>query len=80
VVVNAPNRDNAVTFLEYMASEEAQVYFANGNNEYPAVEGVKVDNPALAEMGAFKADDINVDAYGRNQAIAQLLYDTAGWR
>ena len=80
IVKGAPNRDNAIQFLRYMASDEAQIYFSDGNNEYTVVEGVKTDNPALNEMGPFKADEINVEAYGRNQAEAQLLYSIADWR
>jgi iron(III) transport system substrate-binding protein len=32
---HAKNPANAVKFLEYLASPEAQNYFANGNNEWP---------------------------------------------
>lgn len=80
VVANAPNRDNAVRFLEYLASDEAQQYFANGNNEYAVVEGVQVDNPALDTIGRdFVADKLNVAVLGRNQTQAQIIYDQAGW-
>jgi len=41
VAKNAKNRAAAVKFLEYLASDSAQTYFANGNNEYPAVASVK---------------------------------------
>jgi len=34
----APNKDNAIKFLEYLATPEAQRYFADGNNEYPALK------------------------------------------
>ncbi|MBT9497553.1 MAG: cyclic nucleotide-binding domain-containing protein, partial [Zoogloea sp.] len=45
----------AVMFLEYLASDAAQRYFADGNNEWPAVASVKVSgNPALEAMGDFK--------------------------
>ncbi|MEL6948111.1 MAG: extracellular solute-binding protein, partial [Pseudomonadota bacterium] len=39
VAKNAPNKANAIKFLEYLASESAQVYFSAGNDEYPAVAG-----------------------------------------
>ena len=55
VLKNAPHRENAVKFLEYLASDEAQRYFADGNNEWPVVRGVKVDNPVLNALGDFKA-------------------------
>ena len=79
VVANAPNPDAAAQFLEYLASEPAQRYFANGNNEYPVVPGIEVDNPALDAMGDFVADDLNVAVLGENQTQAQILFDQAGW-
>lgn len=79
VVANAPNRAHAVAFLEYLASDSAQRYFANGNNEFPAVATVEVDNPALNELGDFAADELNVAVLGENQTQAQILFDKAGW-
>jgi iron(III) transport system substrate-binding protein len=80
VMKNAPNRDNAIRFLEYLASEEAQRYFADGNNEWPAVPGVRVQNAALASLGRFDYDVRNVAVLGRNQAEAQRIADRAGWK
>lgn len=79
LVNNAPNRDNAIAFLEYLTSEQAQSYFANGNHEYPAVEGVP-PSPALAALGDFEPDTINAEALGVYQAAAVKVYDRAGWR
>ncbi len=75
----APNRAEAVQFLEFLASPEAQVYFAKGNNEYP-VAGGETGNAALDQLGAFKADTLNVAAYGRNQKAAQEIMDRVGWK
>ena len=80
VMKNAPNREAAVKFLEYLASDEAQRYFAEGNNEWPAVASLKTENPALAALGAFKQDALNVAALGRNQPAAQKIYDRVGWK
>jgi iron(III) transport system substrate-binding protein len=80
VMKNAPNRDAAVKFLEYLASDEAQRYFANGNNEWPSVPSVQVVNPVLSAFGAFKYDPVNVAVLGRNQPAAQKLYDRVGWK
>lgn len=77
---HAPHKEAAVRFLEYLASDEAQAYFADGNNEWPTVPGVKVDNPALAALGAFKADTINVAQLGRNQPTAQKIADRAQFK
>ena len=37
VAANAPNKNNAIKFMEYLASDQAQQYFSAGNDEYPAV-------------------------------------------
>jgi iron(III) transport system substrate-binding protein len=79
VMKHAPHKEAAIRFLEYLASDEAQQYFADGNNEYPVVEGL-LNNPELAALGKFKIDPINVSVYGKNQPLAQKLYDRAGWR
>ena len=80
VARHAPHRDVAIRFLEYLASDEAQRYFAAGNNEWPVVKGVAAENPVLAEFGEFQYDPINVAAFGRNQPQAQRIYDRVGWR
>ncbi|MBA2690756.1 MAG: Fe(3+) ABC transporter substrate-binding protein [Burkholderiales bacterium] len=77
---NAPNKQAAVEFLEYLASDEAQAYFANGNNEWPVVPGVKVNNPALESLGKFKADSLNVALLGKNQPTAQKIADRVDFK
>jgi iron(III) transport system substrate-binding protein len=77
---NAPNRENAVRFLEYLASDEAQAYFASGNNEWPVVKSAVVRNPELAALGRFKADPLNVGLLAKNLPVAQRIVDRVGWR
>ncbi|GGD11173.1 Fe(3+) ABC transporter substrate-binding protein [Aquisalinus flavus] len=79
VVEGAPNRDNAIRFIEYLTTDGAQEYFANGNNEYPVVDGVAVSS-AVVQLGSFEEDDINAVELGRNQAEAIRIFDRAGWR
>jgi len=79
LVKTAPHPENARAFLEYLTSPAAQAYFAGVNNEYPVVDGLEA-NPALKEMGAFKADAINIAVFGRNQAEAQRIFDRVGWK
>ncbi len=78
IPVNAPNRENAVKFLEYLASDGAQSYFAAGNNEFPVVEGV-AGSSAVEQLGDFKADDLNLSALGEYQAKAQEIYNRIGY-
>jgi len=77
---HAPHKEAAVKFLEYLASDEAQRYFADGNNEWPAVPGVKVSNPALDALGKFKADNLPVGSLAMYRAKAQVIFDRAGYR
>lgn len=80
VLKHAPNREAAVRFLEYLASDSAQNYFANGNNEWPVVPSVTPDNPALATLGKFKTDSLNLAAIGRHQPTAQKIADRSGFK
>ena len=77
---NAPHKEAAVKFLEYLASDDAQRYFADGNNEWPAVPGVAIQNPALEALGKFKADNLPVATLAKNAVAAQRIYDRAGWK
>jgi iron(III) transport system substrate-binding protein len=80
VARHAKHREAAVRFLEYLASDAAQAHFANGNNEWPAVTGLKIGNPALASMGDFKAETIPVSVIGMNQVKVQQMLDRVGYR
>lgn len=76
---HAPNRENAIRFLEYLTDASAQEFFANGNNEYPAVPSVKAAS-VVESLGSFKEDEINANELGRNQAEAVKIFDRAGWQ
>jgi iron(III) transport system substrate-binding protein len=76
----APHPEEAVRFLEYLASDAAQAHFADGNNEWPVVATARIDNPALRALGPFKADPLDVATLAGNTAVAQKIFDRAGWR
>jgi iron(III) transport system substrate-binding protein len=76
----APNKAAALQFLEYLATDQAQRYFADGNNEWPVVPSVKVDNKALNTLGDFKADITPISELSSKVATAQRLFDKAGYR
>ena len=80
VLKHAPHRQNAIRFLEYLASDQAQIYFADGNNEWPVVKSVDVKNPALEKMGTFKADVLPIATLGGHTPAAQKIVDRVGWR
>ena len=76
----APHKEAAVKFLEYLASDDAQRYFADGNNEWPVVASVKVSNPALEALGKFKADSLPVKNLTMYQIKAQMIFDRAAFK
>ena len=82
VAKNSKNPAAAVKFMEYLASPEAQNYFANGNNEWPTAKGVSVSNPALKAMsgGNFKAETIPFTAVGANMVKVQQMLDRVGFK
>ena len=80
IAKNAPHPEAARKFLEYLATDGAQVYFADGNNEWPAVKSVNVENPGLKKLGDFKVENVSVAAMGRNQISAQKILDRAGFK
>jgi len=82
VARHAKNQANAVKFLEYLVSPEAQNHFANGYNEWPVVKGLKLDNPALQAMtgGNFKSELVPISAVGMNQIKVQQMLDRVGFK
>lgn len=80
VLKHAPHRQAAIQFLEYLAGDNAQKYFANGNNEWPVVPTVALDNAALISLGKFKTDSLNLGAVGKNQPVAQKIADRSGFK
>ena len=79
VCAHAPNKANAIKFVEFLSGELAQKTFAAGNNEYPVVRGVETV-PVLRNFGTFKEDAVNAAAFGNNNLTAVRIMDRAGWR
>lgn len=80
MIKTSRNQEAAVKFLEYLASDDAQRYFADGNNEWPVVPSVKIGNSALEALGKFKADTLPIGTLAKNVVNAQKLLDRAGYR
>jgi iron(III) transport system substrate-binding protein len=78
IAAHAPNRENAIAFLEYLVSDQAQSYFSAGNDEFPAVPGVALA-PSVAALGAFKADAVNLSDVAKHIPRAQEIFNEVGW-
>jgi iron(III) transport system substrate-binding protein len=80
VARHSPHPEAARKFIEYLASDQAQAYFADGNNEWPAVANVRSNNPALNRLGKFKGEAVPVSLVGMNQMKVQQMLDRVGYR
>ena len=72
------NKENAIKFLEFLSSSEAQEVFGNINYEYP----VNIKNnksELLKSWGNFKIDEINLSILGKQNSEAIKIFDKAGW-
>ena len=79
VTKSAKNREEAVRFLEWLASPAIQQRFAAVNFEFPANAGVD-PLPEVKSWGTFKPNEVNVGLIGKTQPAAVMLIDRAGWR
>ena len=78
VAAHAPNRENAIKFLEYLSSDNAQQYFSAGNDEFPAVPGVGL-SPRVARLGLFRPDAVDLSKVAKNVPQAQQIFNEVGW-
>lgn len=79
VTKHAPNKENAIAFLEYLSSQEAQSAFAAANYEYPIRDDVEKAD-VLASWGDFKKDTISLNTLGQLNRKAVKMMDKAGWK
>lgn len=79
MVAGAPNQTNALRFLEFLVSDQAQELFANETFEFPIVEGV-AKHPTLDALGEMKFDELGMEVLGENNPEAVRIFDRAGWR
>ncbi len=78
VTKSSKNKENAIKFIEYLSSSEAQDVFGSVNYEYP----VKIENnksDLLNSWGPFKSDKLNLSILGKRNSDAVKLFDKAGW-
>lgn len=74
----APNKDNAVKLLEFLASDKGQEMYADVNNEYPVKEGIPW-SPLVTSWGSFKPDPISLNDIAALRKKASELVDKVGF-
>jgi len=75
----APNKDNAIKFIEYLISKEVQEKFASANYEYP-VNAEASSSELLNSWGIFKEDKLNLSKLGELNKKAVILFDEVKWQ
>lgn len=75
----AKHKAEAIRLMEFLVSDEAQRWYADGNFEYPVKPGVPW-NATLESFGQFKADSLPMEKLGELNASAVRLMDRAGWK
>ena len=80
ILKSAPNKDNALTFLEFLLSEQAQEHIVNNTFEYPVLDTVS-PSTYISEFGTdFLEDQTSVRDFGKYNPDAIRLMDRVGWQ
>ena len=80
ITKHSKNEVNALKFLEYLASDEAQKLYAQANHEYPIRDNIPVSEIVQSWGYPFKKDTLNLDELGKNNSRAVMIFDRVGWR
>nr|WP_244498211.1 Fe(3+) ABC transporter substrate-binding protein [Aureimonas ureilytica] len=75
---HAPNRDNAVKFMEFLTTDEAQRIYAEINHEYPLKPGV-AQSETVKSFGELKPDTLSLTDIASHRAKASELIDEVGF-
>lgn len=78
VAKHAPNKENAIKFIEYLLSVEVQEIFASANYEYPVNPNAK-SSELLNSWGEFKEDTLPLSKLGELNKDAVVIFDEVGW-
>lgn len=73
------NKENAIKYIEFLASKKAQAIYVQENFEYPVLEGVK-PSELIESWGKFKEDSLPMNTLGELNSKAVKVFDKAGWR
>ncbi len=74
----APNRENALKLMEFLASAEGQKIYADINAEYPVLSTVEASE-LVESWGSFKRDDMALTTIAKHRAEAVRLVEETGF-
>ncbi len=75
---NAPNKENAIKFMQFLTSDYAQSYYTNNSYEYPVNTNIKPSN-IIAEWGEFKIDSLDLNELGIKRTKAVEIFEKSDW-
>ena len=75
---NAPNKENAIKLVEFLASDEGQQMYAEVNHEYPVKDGVPWSE-LVQSWGTFTSDPISLNDIAALRKTASELVDKVGF-
>ena len=78
VAKHSKNKKEAVRFLEFLTSDEAQNLYGSVNFEYPVNPNVQVPDE-LQSWGNFKEDLMPISRIAELAPDAQKIIDRVGW-
>jgi iron(III) transport system substrate-binding protein len=76
---NAPNKDAAIKLIDFLLSNESQLWYAKTNHEYPILANIAWSE-LLQTFGTFKAEQVPLSKLGDLNAAAVKMMDRAGWK
>ena len=80
ILKSAPNKGNALTFLEFLLSEQAQEHIVNNTFEYPVLDTVS-PSTYISQFGTdFLEDQTSAGDFGKYNPDAIRLMDRVGWQ
>ena len=79
ITKNSKNKENAMKFLEFLVSNEAQKIYAEINYEYPIRKNIEL-NDFMKKYNNFIKDDINLSEIAQLNKKSIILMDIAGWQ
>ena len=80
ILKSAPNKNNALTFLEFLLSEQAQEHIVNNTFEYPVLDTVSPSS-YISQFGTeFVEDQTSAGDFGKYNPDAIRLMDRVGWQ
>ena len=80
ILKNAPNKDNANSFIEFLISKRVQKYMIDKSYEYSVLNDVAPSSEIAGFGTDFKEDQTSVRSFGELNPDAVKLMDRSGWK